>query len=95
VVYSADQDTDEIFELYRANLKTGAVTKLNPTLVANGDVGGFDIGPKGESVVYSADQDTDGVRELYRVDLKTGAVTKLNETLVAGGRVTSFEIIGN
>ncbi len=95
VVYIADQDTDGVFELYRADPKTGAVTKLNELLTTGGDVSDFEIGPKGKSVVYTADQDTDEVFELYRADLKTGAVTKLNEPLVAGGDVDEFEVIGN
>ena len=38
VVYRADQDTDDVFEVYRVDLKTGAVTKLNGPLVAGGSV---------------------------------------------------------
>jgi hypothetical protein len=57
--------------------------------VAGGDVGVFEIDPKGKSVFYRADQDRDDVYELYRADLQTGGVTKLNPTLVTGGEVSS------
>ena len=43
VVYLADQDTVGVDELYRADLKTGAVTKLNAPLVAGGDVRDFGV----------------------------------------------------
>ena len=92
MVYTADQDTDEIFELYRADLKTGDVTKISEALVADRDVSSFEIDPKGKSVVYAADQDTDEVLELYRVDLKTGDVTQISAPLVAGGNVKTFEL---
>ena len=96
MVYRADQDTVNVRELYRVDLRTGAVTKLNGALGAGGDVNfDFEIGPKGRSVFYRADQETDGIDELYRADLKTGAVIKLNGPLVAGGDIDDFSVIGN
>ena len=66
VVYNADQDTDGDNELYSVPIGGGTVTKLNSTLVTDGDVlGGFQISPDGSRVVYRADQDTDDVFELY------------------------------
>lgn len=35
VIYVADQDTDEVYELHHVDPKTFAVTKLNSPLVAN------------------------------------------------------------
>ncbi len=43
VIYVADQDTDGVNELYRVDLKTDAVTKLNGPLVAGGDVERWDV----------------------------------------------------
>ena len=45
VVYRADQDIDGVRELYRVDLKTGEVTKLNDPLVAGGSLLGFEISP--------------------------------------------------
>jgi len=78
VVYLADQDIDEVFELYSVPLGGGAVTKLNDPLVAGGNVVSFVISPDGQRVVYVANQDTDTVFELYSVPLGGGTVTKLN-----------------
>lgn len=80
VVYRADHDTDEVVELYVASLDGGKGRKLNPPLVAGGDVGGNPGVPRapkqwlaitadGRWVLYVADQDTDTVEELYRVPL--------------------------
>ena len=92
LIYIADQDTLRMRELYYVTIKTGVVTKLNGTLIRDGDVSEFQIGPKGKTVVYRADQDTDGMVELYHVALKTRIVTKLNGTLVRDGSVTEFQI---
>ena len=78
VVYVADQDEDQVFEVYSVPLGGGTVTKLNDLLVASGDVFAFRIGPGSQQVVYVADQDTTGVDELYSVPLGGGTVTKLN-----------------
>ncbi len=87
VVYVADQDEDQVFEVYSVPLGGGTVTKLNDLLVASGDVFAFRIGPGSQQVVYVADQDTTGVDELYSVPLGGGTVTKLNGPLVTGGDV--------
>ena len=89
VIYRADQQTDDVFELYSVPLGGGTVTKLNDPLVAGGDVmSGFLISPDSKRVIYRADQQTDGVFELYSVPLGGGSVTKLNDPLVANGDVS-------
>jgi Tol biopolymer transport system component len=69
VVYRADQDSDDVFELYRVPLAgpAEAGVKLNGQLVLFGDVGSFLIGPDSSKVLYAADQDKDGVTELYMI----------------------------
>jgi hypothetical protein len=65
VVYRADQDTDEVYELYSVPLAGGSPVKLNGTLVSGGRVWNFQISPNSGRIVYRADQDTDEVVELY------------------------------
>ena len=90
VVYRADQDTENVSELYSVSIGGGAITKLNGALAAGGDVtSGFQVSPDGSTVVYRADQDTDNVYELYSVSIGGGATTKLNGALPAGGDVGS------
>lgn len=91
VVYRADQETDEVFELWSVPIGGGAATKLNPPLVANGDVTGsdsFSISADGSRVVYRADQEVNDDFELWSVPIAGGAVTKLNPSLVSGGDVS-------
>jgi dipeptidyl aminopeptidase/acylaminoacyl peptidase len=85
VVYVADQEVDEVRELYRVPLVGGMVIKLNSPLVAGGDVHDFQIGPDGGQVVYRADQEQDDTFELYRAPLLGGMATKLSPPPVAGG----------
>jgi Tol biopolymer transport system component len=67
VAYLADQDTDNVTELYSVPLAgpASAGVKLNGHLVDGGDVAGFAFSPAGSRVVYAADQDRDDVIELY------------------------------
>ncbi len=93
VVYRADQDTDEVFELYSAPIGGGTETKLNGSLVSGGDVfTSFQISADDTRVIYVADEDTDGVSELYSVPIGGGTSTKLNGALVSGGNVGTYVI---
>lgn len=88
-VYIADQDRDEVFELYLV----GSSIKLNPSLPTGKSVVDFKITPDNKAVVYRADQDTDEMIELYRVEFALpGVSTKLNSPLPSGGDVSSFAI---
>lgn len=84
-VYLADQESDEVYELYSVPLQARArATRLNGPLVTSGDVGTerdgsenrsvpFEITPDGAQVVYAADQEVNGVFELFRVPVDGGA----------------------
>ncbi|MCS6909263.1 MAG: hypothetical protein NZM11_01650 [Anaerolineales bacterium] len=91
VVYRADQEADNVFELYSVPLDASAPpVKLNKTLVAGGDVSAvFRVTPDSRRVIYIADQDTNDVDELYSVPLGGPAADgiKLNPPLVSGGNV--------
>jgi hypothetical protein len=85
-----------VLELYVVDLAVpGVSAKVNPPLVADGDVQSatFRFGPDSDFVVYRADQDVDGDNELYRVELATpGVSAKINEPLPPGGDVSFFRI---
>ncbi len=76
VVYLADQEIDEVFELFVAATDgSGSPTKLSGALVADGDVASavafpaFALTSDDTRVVYRADQEKDGVFELFVVPL--------------------------
>ena len=81
VVYVADQESDEVFELYSVPTRGGAVKKLNGSLVAGGDVGNFAISPDGKYVVYGADQEVDGRTDYYSVPIGGGNAVKLTPNI--------------
>ena len=95
VVYRADQLTNDVAELFSVPIDGSAsATRLNPTLVAGGDVTGeYRIDPTGARVVYMADQETDGRMELYSVPLAGGPALKLNAPLPVGAQLgLAFDI---
>ncbi len=94
VLYPADQDQNDVFELYSAPILGGSTpVKLNDSLATGGDVHDFLVAPEG-SVVYRADQATDGADELFRGSGDgVGEPLRLNRTLPAGGDVlTDFQL---
>ncbi len=97
VVYTADQDTDEVVELYQVSRATpGDTDKLNSTLTTGGNVlfQGFETSSDGKQLVYLADQDVDEDFELYMVDLETpGSTVKASPPLPSGGDVARFVLL--
>lgn len=79
VVYRADQDADNVIELYSVPSTGGTVTKLNDPLVPGGAVGEFAISPDSAWVVYRADQVIDGHFDLFSVPIAGGFPRKLNQ----------------
>jgi len=92
VVYRADQNADEVFELYRTVLGTATNSRLNPAYAGGQDIETFVILPDSTGVIYRADQNTEGVSELYRV-LFANAPTSdrlVAPALVPGQNVGAF-----
>lgn len=69
VVYKADQQTLNVWELFSAPATGGSAVKLNGTLVSGGDVVDFQFSPSSQWVVYRADQTIDGLPVGVRVPL--------------------------
>ncbi|WP_113954994.1 PD40 domain-containing protein [Arenicella xantha] len=78
VVYTADQDTDNIEELYSVSLKGGVVTKLNSVLPMGFNVKAFLISSDSKYVVYRTRNDSTGKRNLFSVPIQGGAAVQLN-----------------
>ncbi|QEG33639.1 TolB-like translocation protein [Bythopirellula goksoeyrii] len=91
VLYLADQTTNNVNEIFSVPSAGGMATKLNGTLVANGDVSssGLQFSPDSSRVLYWADQTTDLVNEIFSVLSGGGVATKLNGPLVSSGDVSS------
>jgi Tol biopolymer transport system component len=94
VVYLADQDTADHFELYGVPVAGGAIAKLNgPDIVLGGSVLAFQISSNGTRVVFRADLETNNQFELYSAPVAGGSLTKLNPPLAED--VVGFEIAPN
>ena len=87
VVYSADQQTDEVYELFSVPIGGGPVTKLNGPLTAGGGAYRPAISPDSTRVVYIADQQVNDVWELFSVPIAGGTVTRLSGPMTAEGDV--------
>jgi len=94
VVYRADQDTDNIKEIYRVVFGFPGSVKLNPALTTAGqNVETYTVSPDSGSAIYRANQDNPAIIELYRVQFSSpGVSAKLNTTLVAGTNVKDFAV---
>lgn len=92
VVYLADQQTDNVFELYSVPVGGGPYVKLSGPLTPQGEIAEFRISADSQRVVYRADQQTDEVYELYSAPITGGGAVKLNGVLPNGGDVRSFAI---
>lgn len=99
VVYLADQEVDQRFELYSVPIDgSAAPARLNAELAPNGDVAftnlgfqirnGFRISPDSLRVAYIADEVIDERFELFSVALHGGSSRRVNGPLISGGDVT-------
>lgn len=93
VLYRADQDVDEVFELFSVSIDGGSPLKLNGPLTAGGSVGrefvhNLRVSPGGNRVLYWVDQDEDEMFELFSVPSDgSQPPVQLNGPLVPGGDV--------
>jgi hypothetical protein len=97
VVYRADQDIDQVVELYRTVIAAApANTKLNSPLVFGMNVTSFGVIQDSSGVVYVADQTTVNVFELFR-SLFSGSppTSPVNPPFVAGQAVADFVLFPN
>jgi Tol biopolymer transport system component len=92
VVFTADIDVDDQYDLYSAPITGNVPVKLNPPLAAGGAVHFFQISPDSSHVIYRADQEVDERAELYSVPIAGGPALKLNGPIVSGGNVSTFKI---
>jgi hypothetical protein len=98
VIFIADQDTDDVFELYSSDIAGGSAIKLSGTMPATGDVNWIiDVGDMSNRILYKADQETDEVFELFTVAAGGGAVVKATDPITpAEGDVNfGFFVPGN
>ncbi len=90
VVYRADQDEDDVPEVYSAWLdgSAGTVRLSGPLELGRAVLEGFQITPDGKQVLYVADQTADNVFELHSAPIgRAKGSRKLNGPLVTGGDV--------
>jgi Tol biopolymer transport system component len=94
VAFVADKDTDDVDELFAVSITGGEPIKLNPPLVANGDVlpFRFTFTPDSQYLIYLADQEVDNRVEMYRVPVGGGESAKMNPALVVGGNITNLKL---
>lgn len=93
LLYRADQETDDVFELYRVGADGTNRIKVSGSMTAEGDVSKYTFGwsPDGTRLYYQADKETDQVHELYAVDADGSDPAKLNGPLPTGGFVGAPE----
>lgn len=94
VVYRAPQDSGGAYELYSAPIAgpAGSWVKLNPELVAGGNVLEFALAPGAARVAFIADVETDGIADLWSVPVEGGPATRHRPGFTAVGS-TAFPVL--
>jgi hypothetical protein len=92
VVYMADAETDEAYELFSAPSDGGSPpVRLSGLLPFRTQIWQYQVTPDSAHVVYDAPQETAGVYELFIVPIDGGLSLKLNGPLPPGGGVSPSE----
>ncbi|UCH22725.1 MAG: PD40 domain-containing protein [Deltaproteobacteria bacterium] len=97
IAYIADQDTNDVFELFTAERITSVPpvfsfsVKVSGTLVSGGGVKEFQWAPDSSRVAYRADQDIYNVVELYTATPDGSHNDKVSITPVMYGNVVGFQ----
>ena len=95
VVFRADQDIDQVDELYRTIIAQSPTnTKLNPALSFGKNVTSFGVIPDSSGVVYVADQTTVDVFELFRT-VFSGGNSQVNPPFLGFEDVVDLVLLPN
>jgi Tol biopolymer transport system component len=97
VLYTADVNIDEAFELYSVPIDGGTAVQLNGALVTEGDVDTATaplFSADSRTVIYRADQQTNDRYELYAVPITGGPALKVNDP-VSGYGITLARLSPN
>ena len=94
VVYVADQNTDNVYELFSVPIAGGDPVQLNPDFVSTADIFEFRISADGQNVIYLADQNRSARSDLFSVPI-TGGVNpvRLNQSLSGSSNVSGNYLI--
>jgi Tol biopolymer transport system component len=93
LLYRADQDADEAFELFLASARDPDTSVKLVAAAPERDVTRFALLPDGRGVAFLADLAVDDVVEAWLVPLTPGApARRLNEPLTAGGDVLELAV---
>lgn len=95
VSYVADQDTDNVEEVYVVNISgatPGVPNKVSGVMPSFGDNINLKWSPTANRLVYCADQQTSGVYEIFLVNISGGVASaplKIHPTFPSFGRVAA------
>ena len=96
VVYTSNQDTSTITELYVVNVDGTANTKISGSSVSGGKVNsGFLITADSQYVIFTGDLITDNINELFSVKIDGTQLLKLNLPTTTGIGYTRPFILSN
>jgi len=88
IAYNADQDTDNVYELYSVCLDSSGLVKLNQSIISN--VTGISWSPDGKKMAYMAVENGSEPRGLYAIRSDGTDRVKLNGDLALGRSITGY-----
>jgi len=92
VIYIADQDIDEKFELYTSNMDGSSNTKISGAIPANSDISNFKLTLDNLKVVFMANSNINTVQEIFSVNLNGSSLVKVNSNLINGENVGEYQV---
>lgn len=92
VLFLADKDVDEKFELYSAKMDGSQVVSVSPNMIGAGDVTSIQLTPDGTKVVFLADAEVDEKIELYIANTDGTQLKKLSRSLGSSDSVLDFQL---
>lgn len=90
VVFRADAEVDDRFELWSVPLAGGARVRLSPALASGRSVSRFLVTADSTTVLFLADARIDEQYELYATPLAGGTPRELDPALTGSGHVLTF-----
>ena len=90
IAYVAEQNTDNVFEVFSSGPDGGSNVQVSGSFVAGGSIFEFAWAPDSSRIAYRADQVTDNVFELFTSDPFGSGNVRVSGPLVTGGGVGTF-----
>lgn len=90
VIFRADKDLVNDYEIYVTQVTGGTITKLSKSLINGGEIRSFKLSPDGNHIAYVASADTMNKFELYVVPISGGPSVTVSGAMQSLAEVSDY-----